>query len=106
MDTDFRQIRDLVKQRKVRFSAHAYARMAKRGILAADILVGMSRGEVIENYPDFHYGRAMLVLQADSAGHTLHVVWGLEKGTTEPAIVVTAYYPDPAEWSADYRSRK
>jgi hypothetical protein len=34
------------------------------------------------------------------------VVWAIPKGHSEPAIVVTAYRPDPKRWSSDYRERK
>lgn len=80
--------------------------MSKRGILFNDLLSGVADGCVIEDYPDYHLGPAILVLQTDKAGWPLHVVWGIEKDTEAPAVVVTAYYPDPSEWSPDFRSRK
>jgi hypothetical protein len=48
----------------------------------------------------------VLMLQRDGRDAPLHVVWGLELGTTEPAVIVTAYVPDPSKWSADFRTRK
>lgn len=102
----FLRICELVKRRNVRVSAHGYARLSKRGILFADVITGITQGYVIEDYPDFYLGPAVLVLQIDASGKPLHVVWGLEKGTDAPAVAVTAYYPDPSEWSSDFRSRK
>ncbi|ELP52665.1 hypothetical protein O53_4390 [Microcystis aeruginosa TAIHU98] len=48
----------------------------------------------------------MLVLQKDSQGKPVHVVWGIAKNTESPAVLVTAYRPDPARWSSDFTRRK
>ncbi len=106
MNPTFQQVCALVKDRKVRLSAHSYARLDKRGILVGDIIAGAKNGNVLEDYPEAHIGPSVLLLQSTRDGEPLHVVWGIEKGTTEPAVIVTAYYPDPALWSADFRSRK
>ena len=37
------------------------------------------------------------------AGHGLHIVCGLGP---EELYLITAYYPDPAVWSADLKERK
>jgi Domain of unknown function (DUF4258) len=100
------RVSELVKQRSVRISAHGYARITKRGILFAEILSGLADGTVIEDYPDYHLGPAILVLQVDSSGRPLHAVWGIEKGTEAPAVIVTAYYPDASEWTPDFRNQK
>ncbi len=36
----------------------------------------------------------------------VHVVWGVSKGTKTPAVIVTAYRPDPVKWTNDFRRRK
>jgi hypothetical protein len=89
--TTFQRICELVKRRSVHVSAHGYARMSKRGILFADVLSGIANGSVIEDYPEFHLGPAILVLQIDAGGRALHAVWGIEKGTEAPAVIKTAY---------------
>jgi hypothetical protein len=48
----------------------------------------------------------VLVLSFGSDGRPLHAVWGLEKGSTEPAVLITTYRPELARWQADYRTRK
>ena len=35
----------------------------------------------------------------------IHVVWGIPKGARSPAVLVTAYRPDPAKWSSDFIRR-
>ena len=100
------EVRRLAHARQVVVSQHAAGRIAKRSILISDIVSGVARAEVIEDYPSYHAGPALLMLQRDSHGQPIHVVWGLEKGTSEPAVIVTAYRPEPAKWSADFRKRK
>ncbi|MBS0239997.1 MAG: DUF4258 domain-containing protein [Proteobacteria bacterium] len=104
--TTFLAICALIAQRKVRISVHAFARCSKRGILTTEVISGVVRGLPIEDYPDYHVGPAVLVLQSDSSNLPVHALWGIEKGTKEPAVLVTAYRPDPDEWTPDFRTRK
>ncbi len=100
------RIRHLAAARNVFVSQHAAGRIRKRGILLADIVDGTAAGNVIEDYPSFHKGPALLMLQHDGSGAPPHVVWGIEAGTNEPAVVVTAYRPDPLQLSSDFRTRR
>lgn len=106
MSATLDRVLNLAKNRRVRISAHGYTRLAKRDILFADVMAGVANAELLEDYPTYHIGPAVLVLQFDPAGRALHVVWGIEAGTDEPAVLITAYVPDPAEWNEDLRSRK
>jgi hypothetical protein len=64
------------------------------------------RSGTVEDYPDFAKGPCVLVLQPDRDSKPLHVVWGIPKGHKKPAVLVTAYRPDPGKWSDDYLRRK
>jgi hypothetical protein len=78
----------------------------KDDILVSDILDGVDEAVVVEDYPDAMRGPTVLVLQSDLAEAPLHVVWGIAKGNSEPAVLVTAYRPDPNRWSSDFLKRK
>ena len=54
-----------------------------------DILDGVSSARVVEDYPAFGKGPAVLVLESDAQGKPVHVVWGIPKGHTSPAVLVT-----------------
>jgi len=99
------RIKTLAASGDALLAQHAYDRLAENGISAADIEAGVANAIEVEDYPDFHKGPSVLALQQDASGQPVHVLWGIRKGTTSPAIVLTAYRPDPSRWTADFRRR-
>lgn len=99
-------ILELVERSEVRISAHGYTELDEDGILVKEIIAGVADAVVIEDYPSYAKGPCVLVMQKDFEGNPLHVVWGIPKGTTTPAVLVTAYRPDRDRWSADFMRRK
>jgi hypothetical protein len=99
-------IRELVARREVRISEHGYDELAQDGILARDVVSGVQEADVVEDYPDYPKGPCVLVLQKDADGRPVHAVWGIPRGKTSPAVLVTAYRPDPGRWSEDFRRRR
>jgi hypothetical protein len=79
--------------------------MAEDGILAREVIDGVAAAVVVEDYPEYSKGPCTLVLQRDRSGNPIHVVWGMPRGEASPAVLVTAYRPDPARWSADFLRR-
>jgi hypothetical protein len=53
--------------------------MGQQNVVSDDLLAGIDRALVIEDYPDYFAG---------------------------PSVLVTAYRPDPSLWSEDFRSRR
>ena len=47
-----------------------------------------------------------LVRQFDQGGRPIHAVWGIPKGETAPAVLITAYRPDPTRWTDDFLRRR
>jgi hypothetical protein len=106
MSDTFNAVKALVAQGKARISEHGYEELAADNILVVDVLDGIDSDFVVEDYPQFAKGPSVLVLQTDASGSPIHVLWGIPKGRTEPAVVVTAYRPDPSRWSDDFFRRK
>lgn len=97
---------DLVAASDVRVSEHGYDELAEGGISDADILDRVSAGRAIENSPDYPKGRSVLVLALDHDGKPIHAVWGIPKVFDRPAVLVTAYRPDPARWDEQFMERR
>jgi hypothetical protein len=102
----FEAIQRLVAAGEVRISEHGYDELANDGIAVREILDGVATALVVEDYPTFGKGPAVLVLESDAQGKPVHVVWGIPKGHTSPAVLVTAYRPDPSAWSVDFLRRR
>ena len=106
MSETFEQILRLIDRGDVKVSDHGYDELAADGLSARDALVSVRAGAIAEDYPDYLKGPCVLVLQKDRQGKPIHVVWGIPKGKSSPAVLVTAYRPDPARWEPDLLRRK
>jgi len=106
MSEIFQRILDLVARQEVLISDHGYDELAADDILVRDILEGAREGTVIEEHPTYPKGPCVLVLEKDNEGKPIHVVWGIPSHADSPAVVVTAYRPDPSRWADDFLRRK
>ena len=106
MNEIFKAILELIERKEIVISNHGYDELADDRIFVHDILSGIKEAIVVDNYPEYPKGPCVLMKQKDSNGNSLHVVWGIPKGAASPAVLVTAYRPDPDVWSKDFLRRK
>jgi hypothetical protein len=106
MSTTYNNILDLVKKGDILISNHGYDELSDDKISVKDILLNIDKSILIEDYPNYDKGPCVLLLQKDINSNPIHVVWGIPKGQSSPAVIVTAYRPDPNRWSDDFIRRK
>jgi len=100
------RIRALVARGEVLVSLHGYDELVADDIRVQDVIAGLATAQVVEDYPDYSKGPCVLVLEDDGVGRPIHVVWGIPAGRDTPAVVVTAYRPDPSKWDETWQRRR
>lgn len=71
-------------------------------ISTADVRRVLEDGEIIEDYPEDIRGHSCLILGWRPDGRPVHIVCAPKD---EYLAVITAYIPDEAQWSKDFRKR-
>ena len=106
MSKTLEKIQAIAKIGDILISEHGYDELSNDNLTAREIVEGVKNAVLIEDYPNYPKGAAVLVLQKESSGQPVHVVWGIPKGHNRPAVLVTAYYPDPQRWNDTLTERK
>ena len=105
MSETLRRVQALVLSGDYLVSEHGFDELEEDDILASEVISGIAAATPIEDYPERQRGRSVLVLQRDTSDRPIHVVWAMPVGERRPAVLVTAYRPDPARWDIEFRSR-
>ena len=87
-------------------SLHGYEELAADDIRVREVVAGLERAVMVEDYPSYPKGPCVLVLERDSVGQPVHVVWGIPAGRPSPAVLITAYRPDPNKWDETWCRRR
>lgn len=100
------KIRTLVNSGEVRVSEHGFDQLFDDRISVRDVIHGLGYAVIVEEYPASGRGPAILVLEYDADNQPIHVVWGIPRGHDSPAVMVTAYRPNSAQWEEDLVRRR
>jgi hypothetical protein len=93
----------LCKKRSIRWTKHILERLFSRGICTDDVEKVLTSGEIIEKYTTDYPFPSVLVLGHTKTGKALHVVCG---SNGMELWLITAYFPNPVEWTEDYKQRR
>jgi hypothetical protein len=105
MSEVLRRVQTLVLSGDYLTSDHGFNELVEDAIIASDVINGIAAAIAIEEYPDRVRGPGVLALQHDGGGRPVHVVWAIPANRRRPAILVTAYRPDPKRWDSDFKQR-
>lgn len=97
-------IQRCVRERRIYWSYHVNMRMGERAIIRDQIVDAVDSYEILEAYPKDKYLPSYL-LYARSGSAAFHVLFAVDC-EDENVRVVTAYHPDPAQWSSDVKTRR
>jgi hypothetical protein len=70
----------LVVRREVLISDYGHDELAADGILVRDVCEGVHAAIGVEEYPAYHKGPCVLVLQRDREGQPIHALRGIPAG--------------------------
>lgn len=83
---------------------HAIRQMSRfdRMIMSQEVQTVAMTGRLVEDYPEDPRGHSCLLLGYGDAGRAIHIVAAPKD---EYLAIITAYVPDPAQWSPDFLRR-
>jgi hypothetical protein len=71
-------------------------------ITTVEVGAVVTTGELLEDYPEDVRGHSCLLLGVGEGGRPDHVVCSPKD---DFLAIITAYVPDPSQWSSDFRRR-
>ncbi len=106
MSETFERIKKLVDEQNILPSEHAFMALADDELGVLDITSQLHSAIIVEDYPDYQKGPAVLVMTESERVGWIHSVWGIPAGAKEPATLITAYVPDPQKWYPGFLKRR
>jgi len=85
------------------YSEHALDQSILRGISVAELREAISRGTIVESYPDDKYGPSCLIFGFTGSSRPIHIV--ATSGSRPLVKIITIYEPDSEEW-INFRVRR
>ena len=102
LDRQMAAIANAVAHGQHRYTVHGAQQRIARNLSREDIEEAVQSGEIIEDYPQHHYGPCCLILGFTGTGRALHMVCSCRAMVD----IITVYEPDLTEWEPDLRTRR
>ena len=97
------KMRAQARATNIRVTQHAQQEMTEEQVSLDEVQEAVSRGNILENYPQHRRGACCLVCGITRSGRALHVVCT----TTLPfLIIITVYEPTLPKWVTPLRMRQ
>ena len=100
---DIETLRNVNTPARIIITEHARLRLVERDITVDDVVTCIDRGEIIKQYEDDKPFPSCLILGMSVKNKYVHVVVSYDDGYI---YLITAYYPDAAQWESDFKTRK
>ena len=100
---DINIISHLAAERKIIWTDHSVKRMQEKDISRQEVLECISKGEIIEDYPDDYPFPSCLIFALVNNNRPIHVVLGCNG---ENIYIITVYIPDLIRFEADMKTRR
>ena len=97
------KLQQLCSSKNVVLTEHARQRLVERKISIQDILQAIKTGKIIKQYEDDKPLASCLLLGITINQRPIHLVLSHDD---EFIYLITAYYPNPTQWEADWETRK
>jgi len=94
---EIRSIIESIKAKRFRITDHADEEAHNDRIRLSEALETISRGEILEQYPDDKPYPSCLIFSRLKSGDSIHTVWAFN-GATNSSVLITTYRPDPRRW--------
>ncbi|MCM1087483.1 MAG: DUF4258 domain-containing protein [Muribaculaceae bacterium] len=98
-----KQLKALNKLENIAITEHARILLYERNISIDDIVNGINTGQIIKQYEDNNLLPSCLILGFSVKSAYIHIVASCD---TDFIYLITAYFPDPEIWEADFKIRK
>lgn len=100
---EIERIRQAVREGRINTRYHASRRMMEREILYEEVLEVISKGEVVENYPEAKPFPAYLIMGSVKGKEPLYVLCSFDG---EVVHIITVHWLDPQKWITPWTRRK
>ncbi|MBI2338618.1 DUF4258 domain-containing protein [Candidatus Daviesbacteria bacterium] len=102
LQDQMKYIAEAVRVGRYRYTIHGAQQRIARRIRRNEVEESLRNGEIIEDYPEHHYGPACLILGKTDRGKALHILCSLQKVVD----IITVYEPDLKDWKEGLKTRR
>jgi hypothetical protein len=97
-------IRTEIEQQRYEISLHADDERIADGLTISQLEFVLSRGKILEEYPDDPRGESCLILGFTAEGTPVHIVCG--KNPSGHLTLITVYIPKMPKWRNPYERNR